>query len=159
MPATSFNLSSFMSTSILVAHGDEGLAGFFRRHYLDFDYQVETATSELECLRQLQLLQPDILILDQKLAANSVDGLSRLRNECRLQNVRVILICESGAVIPADLLGPPIYFFVRTPFRLTALLECIRAATASSTQNRLSLRRPSKSMAGELVISSVADIL
>jgi DNA-binding response OmpR family regulator len=122
-----------MKLSLLIAHSDNALGGFFRLLCAECGFDIEAASSGLECLSKLRMSRSDVLLLEQKLLWGGSDGvLALLRERNEEGAIPVILICEESAEIPAQLLAPPVVFYLRKPVRLLALMRCIRAAATIS---------------------------
>jgi DNA-binding response OmpR family regulator len=122
-----------MRLSLLIAHSDAALGDFFRLFCAECGFDVEAASGGLDCLSKLRTGKSHVLIMEQSLLWGGSDGvLARLREEREHVAVPVILICDESAEIPANLLAPPVAYYLRKPYRLTALLHCVRAAAAIS---------------------------
>jgi DNA-binding response OmpR family regulator len=126
-----------MRLSLLIAHSDASLGDFFRLFCAECGFDVEAASGGLDCVDKLRKGKSHVLVLEQTLLWGGSDGvLARLREESETISIPVVLICEESAEIPANLLAPPVAYYLRKPFRLTRLLRCVRAAAAKSEQPR-----------------------
>jgi len=135
-----------MRLSLLIAHSDAALGDFFRLFCAECGFDVEAASDGLDCVNKLRTGKSHVLILEQTLLWGGSDGvLARLREESETVSIPVILICEETAEIPSHLLAPPVAFYLRKPYRLTALLRRVRAAATIGNRVR---ERPRNGVAG-----------
>jgi DNA-binding NtrC family response regulator len=122
-----------MKQTLLIADGDAELCDLYQRFLTDRGYEVETSSDGLDCLRMLHQMTPAALVLDRELLWGGGDGvLAWLREESLMPGIPVILTATAGyAQDFAEFIEPRVVAYLRKPFALTALLECVRSAVAN----------------------------
>jgi DNA-binding response OmpR family regulator len=121
-----------MRPTLLIAESDAELRDACRRFLTAGGYDVETAADGLDCLEKLRRLVPVVLVLDREVRWGGADGvLAWLREESATSRASVVLTATAGCTpnVAVDI-EPPIVQLLPKPFRLTALLETVRALIA-----------------------------
>lgn len=118
-----------MTRTLLIADADVILLDLCRHTFADQGYQVETASTGLDCLAKLRQCQPDLLILDWALPWGGGDGvIAHLRQDVLLPRVPVILtLPATGPEMPDELVESPVLSCVRKPFRTRRLLQEVQS--------------------------------
>jgi DNA-binding response OmpR family regulator len=121
-----------MRWTLLIAESDAGLRNIIRRFFMNCGFEVETASDAQECLEQLRLVNPAVLVLDRELGCGGADRvLARLREEPGLSAAAVVLTTTASA--PPETvedIGPPVVRLLAKPMAPTVLLDGVRAAVA-----------------------------
>ncbi|HTN76891.1 MAG TPA: response regulator [Pirellulaceae bacterium] len=79
-----------MSSRILLAHSDELLLDLYQSVFADDGRDVEAVTNALQCVRSLDMFQPDLLILEWELPWGGGDGVLALLQDQRA-NIPVLV--------------------------------------------------------------------
>ncbi len=111
---------------VLLAENDARMVRYLRAHLEEAHYRVQTVGHGVQFLRQLDLDEPDIILLATRLAdTNSVELLGRLRE---FSSVPVVMLCdacdEDERVRLFDLGADDL---VMKPFSIKELLARVRA--------------------------------
>ena len=132
-----------MQQTLLIAEGDAELCDIYRRFLMERGYDVKTASDDLDCLRKLRQLTPDVLLLDLKLPWGGGDSvLAWLRKENLTQEIPVILTATAGCPLDlAEFIAPPVVECLSKPFTLIALLERVHSAIATNAPREPSRRK------------------
>jgi DNA-binding response OmpR family regulator/signal transduction histidine kinase len=77
---------------VLIAENDVRIARYLRAHLEEQQYRVYTTSHGIQCLRQLDLEDPDILLLSTRLA--DMSGLELLQRLREFSQAPVILLCD-----------------------------------------------------------------
>jgi two-component system response regulator MprA len=127
-----------MRQRLLIADGDRELSDVYRRFFSYQGYEVETADGGVECLAMLRTRPDSYVILDLEIPWGGGDGvLACLREEFDSESHPIVVVTSrplfDKRLRPA---GPershcPVVGYFEKPFRLSALLDCLRSATAS----------------------------
>lgn len=129
-----------MKQTVLIADCDAELCAVWRRFLTERGYEVGTASTGLDCLKELRQLKPVVLVLDLHLHWGGGDGvLAWLREEVPTLAIPVVL--TATACSPRDVakrIEPPVVGYLPKPFALTALLERVRAASKGQETARKS---------------------
>lgn len=136
---------------VLVAENDARMARYLRANLEEQHYRVQTVGHGVQFLRQLDLEEPDLIILATRLAdMSSVELLQRLRE---FSNVPVLMLsdaCDEGERVRLFDLGAD--DLVLKPFSMKELLARVRALL----RRRSAAVEPEKNQAifttGDLVI-------
>jgi DNA-binding response OmpR family regulator/signal transduction histidine kinase len=76
----------------LIAENDARIARYLRAHLEEQQYRVYTTSHGIQCLRQLDLEDPDILLLSTRLA--DMSGLELLQRLREFSQAPVIMLCD-----------------------------------------------------------------
>jgi DNA-binding response OmpR family regulator/signal transduction histidine kinase len=111
---------------VLLAESDPRLTRYLRANLEEQQYRVQTVNHGVQFLRQLDLEEPDIILLATRLADMSgVDLLQRLRD---FSQVPVMMLCdECGEDERVQLLDQGCDDLVMKPFGMKELLARVRA--------------------------------
>lgn len=125
-----------MKQLLLVAQGNAELCDCYRRFLTDRDFDVETSSDGLDCLRKLQQVTPAVLVLDLNLRWGGGEGvLAWLREEHPAYAIPVVLTATTGhAQDFVPVFAPPVVDYLPDPFELIALLNKVRSAVAGKGQ-------------------------
>jgi len=77
---------------VLIAENDVRIARYLRAHLEEQQYRVYTTSHGIQCLRQLDLEDPDILLLSTRLA--DMSGLELLQRLREFSQAPVIMLCD-----------------------------------------------------------------
>jgi two-component system, sensor histidine kinase and response regulator len=118
-----------MARTLLIADADVILLDLCQHSFTAQGYQVETASTGLDCLAKLRQCQPDLLILDWALPWGGGDGvIAQMRQDVLLPRVPVILTLPATAPErPEELVESPVLSCVRKPFRTRHLLQEVQS--------------------------------
>ena len=121
-----------MTTRLLIGEPDPVLREMYRLYFSHSGFDVETAADGVECLSQLNLRTPDVMVLDVELRWGGTQGLlAHLLVEDRLPPIPVILTGAGGRDIPNELLGPPVVSYFLKPLHLAELRDRLRTIVAA----------------------------
>jgi DNA-binding response OmpR family regulator len=127
-----------MKHALLIADGEAELCDLDRLFLTQRGFEVETSSDGPECLRKLRRSMPAALMLDLELRERGSDGvLTWLREESSTAASSVVL--TDSAWRPPDSAEhkePPVRGYLSKPFRLSALLESVRAAVKGQDGER-----------------------
>jgi DNA-binding response OmpR family regulator len=127
-----------MKPLLIIADDDAELLALSQRFLSARGYNVETTSDGLDCLEKLRRLAPEVLVLDLELRWGGGDGLlARLREESTRPWIPVVLTATAG--YPQDLaafIEPPVVDYLPKPFALTALLDRVRSAVATTRRGQ-----------------------
>jgi two-component system chemotaxis response regulator CheY len=118
-----------MMPTVLVVDDDRDCADALKDTLQDFGYQVSTAHSATEALRQLESApRPAVIILDLLMPGmTGEEFLDRRRRDPRLAEIPVIVVSATPPQPPLDGYTP----VLRKPVDPTELLETIASVTSS----------------------------
>jgi DNA-binding response OmpR family regulator len=117
----------------LWADADAVLTDVCQRFFSRFDFDVRTAGDGVECQSQLQEFQPEVLILDASLPWDSPRGCLHVDGG-RLRLQLVLATGGEPADVISDQTGLPVAHCLPKPFRLSTILERIRASLDESRE-------------------------
>jgi DNA-binding response OmpR family regulator len=111
---------------ILVAEGDARLVRYLRANLEEHSYRVHTVNHGIQFLRQLDLEEPDLILLSTRLA--DISGLELLQRLREFAHIPVVMLCddcdEDERVRLFDLGADDL---VMKPFGMKELLARLRA--------------------------------
>lgn len=122
-----------MDPTILVAEDDSELAELYQCYLARCGYRVVTASCGVECLSIIRNESPAVIVASVDLSWGGADGLlDYLREEsCQHCAPSVILTGCTADENVAELREEPCVFrYLRKPFLMGRLLDCIRAITS-----------------------------
>lgn len=110
---------------ILVVDDDEDLRSCIREFLRRRDYDVDVAANGLEAVRQLEHIEPDLVISDiQMPLMNGVELLRTIRE--RFPDVPVILMTGNTTFNTAiEALRCRAYHYLKKPIRMSELQACV----------------------------------
>ena len=88
----SFSLKQDRRIRILVAENDARLARYMRAHLEEQQYRVQMVTHGLQLLRQIDLEEPDILVISTHLA--DMSGIELLQRVREFSHTPVMMLCD-----------------------------------------------------------------
>src|SRR5437868_575170 len=116
-----------MKASLLIASTDESLLDLATRLLTSCGFQVDVASTGVDCLARLREQTPDVLVLDDTLLWGGGDGILALLEEERdpWASLPVILLSERNSSAEADgwAASSVVVRRLRKPFQLSVLLE------------------------------------
>ena len=122
-----------MKTGLLIAEHDEELREMFDHFATHSGFDVATASDGLECWTRIQSRAPEVLVVDAQIRWGGGEGvLARLREDNDGCASPVVFV--TGDDSPETLsqrFGIDLRNCFQKPFRLSALLDSIRAAIPS----------------------------
>ncbi len=111
---------------VLVAEGDQRLTRYLRSNLEEYAYRVQTVNHGIQFLRQIDLEEPDLILLSTRLA--DISGLELLQRLREFAHTPVIMLCddcdEDERVRLFDLGADDL---VMKPFGMKELLARVRA--------------------------------
>ena len=121
--------------SVLIAESDARMLRYLRAHFEEQSYQVQTVTSGVQFLRQLDLEEPDVIVLATRLAdMNGGELLQRLRE---FSHTPVLMLCDArdefNEVERVRLFDLGADELVTKPFSMKELLARVRALLRRQT--------------------------
>lgn len=119
-----------MESTILVAEDDPELADLYQCYLARCGYRVLTASGGVECLSIIRNDPPAVIVASVNLPWSGTDGLMDCLHEEFLQRriPSVILTGSTADENVAELREEPCVFrYLRKPFLMGRLLDCIRA--------------------------------
>lgn len=125
-----------MTTGLLIAESDPELRGIYDRLSSVLGYNVETAADGVECWSKLRDRSPDALVLDVDILWGGGDGvLACLREDADSAEAPAVFVTGDDApdVLSRRLGVPPGRCFQK-PYRLTAILDSVRAVVAAERE-------------------------
>lgn len=158
LPTLSASLRHERRASVLLAESDQRLIRYLRANLEEQQYRVHAVSHGVQCLRQVDLEEPDIVLLSTRLADMSgVELLQRLREYSQMP---VIMLCddcdEDERVHLFDLGGDDL---VVKPFGIKELLARVRALLRRQTAHVEQPTRPSVFTTGDLVIDHAQHLV
>ncbi len=127
-----------MKSTLLIAEGDDQLAGLMGRFLSRQGHDVEVVSDGLECMARLRQLTPDVLVLDVGLPWGGGDGvLSCLHEESNVPPAIILTTWGDSFDVLEGLTAAPVVRCLRKPFALAALLQCIRTVRSDVVMERL----------------------
>lgn len=113
-----------MKPHVLIAESDAELCDIYCRFFGQRGYEAESTRDGLDCLARLRRRSPTTLVLDRQLPWGGGDGIvAWLREECGVAELPVVLLVDGTN----DIALPPVKQVLRKPFRLSELLDAVRA--------------------------------
>lgn len=121
-----------MTTGLLIAESDPELRGIYDRLSSMLGYDVETAADGVECWSKLRARSPDALVLDVDILWGGGDGvLACLRDDADGAEAPAVFITgDHEPDVLSRRFGVPPGRCFQKPYRLTALLDSVRAVVA-----------------------------
>jgi DNA-binding response OmpR family regulator len=117
---------------LLLAYAVPELLETHRRFFSDQGYEVQTALGGVDCLAKLRHFPVDLLVMDSDLRWGGSDGvLAVMRQNRKLQKVRVLLITDSVTPAHAPWVESPVAQRIPKPTFPTALLAHLPLAPQS----------------------------
>lgn len=141
-------LKASQGPSVLLAEHDARILRYLRAHLEEQHYHVQTVTSGVQCLRQLELGEPDVILLATRLA--DISGSEVLQRLREFVHTPVMMLCddrdddEEERVRLFDLGADDL---VSKPFRVKELLARVRALLRRQTA-------PEESSAGRSIFTT-----
>jgi DNA-binding response OmpR family regulator len=133
-----------METTILVADDDPELAELFQCYLARSGYRVLTASGGVECLSIIRNDSPSVIVASINLPWGGTDGLMDCLQEESLQR-RLPSVVLTGCTADenvAELREEPCVFrYLRKPFQMGRLLDCIRAIESDTSGDGRSAHR------------------
>lgn len=125
-----------MKTGLLIAEADEELRGLFDQIANQLGFDVETAADGLECWSKLRARVPDVLVVDVEIPWGGGDGvLARLREDGEGATTPTVFVMGNDRPdVLATRAGISCGRCFQKPFRLTELLDSVRAVIPGSRQ-------------------------
>ena len=125
----SLRMGCFENHRVLVVDNEPEVRTRYQDLLTSRGYDVETATSGLECLEKLRSFSPDVLILDLHIPWGGGDGvLAAMRDDCRLSQVPVLLTLLGSTGTLRGIVSPQVETLTK-PFSPMTLLGKVRDAT------------------------------
>jgi CheY-like chemotaxis protein len=136
-----------MVPRVIIADADLELSDLYRAYFSRQGWRVETSCGGFECLEQLRLCRPHVLILGSPLPWGGADGLlAVMRNDEELRDIPVIVTTASAwGDLPSELGAPPVVRVVLKPCSLQALHEL---ALAHAAKEAPAYRPPDQALRG-----------
>ena len=152
--ATSIRSSSYRQDQrirVLLAENDARLARYIRANLEEQQYRVQVVNHGVQFLRQMDLDEPDVIIMAERLAdMRGIELLQRLRE---FSNVPVITLCDDCAEDErVQLLDLGSDDLVIKPFGMKELLARVRALLRRQTPVAEHTQNHSVFVTGELMI-------
>ena len=121
-----------MAVSVLIAQADESSAEGCKRLLSLCNFQVETVSNGIDCLRSLRQVPPDLLLLDPELPWGGGEGVMAIMREGDdIAAVPVILLCGRSENPVSELMMFPVVECLEEPFSIATLIKTIRAVLAA----------------------------
>ncbi len=134
-----------METTILVADDDPELAELFQCYLARCGYRVLSASGGVEC--RLSIIRndvPNVIVASVNLPWGGTDGLMDcLQEESRERRGPSVILtgCTADENVSELREEPCVFRYLRKPFLMGRLLECIRAIESDVSGGERSLRR------------------
>lgn len=140
-----------MEPTILVADDDPELAELFQSYLARCGYRVLTASGGMECLSIIRNDLPTVIVASVNLPWGETDGLMDcLHEESRQRRVPSVILtgCTADENVAELREKPCVFRYLRKPFLMGRLLECIRAIESdASSEERTALNPRPQSVA------------
>ena len=136
---------------VLLAENDARLVRYLRANLEEQQYRVHTINHGVQFLRQMELEEPDIIILSTRLA--DMQGLELLQRLREFSTVPVMMLydaCDEDERVQLFDLGCD--DLVMKPFSMKELLARVRALLRRQAQPSAQAQKPSVFVTGDLVI-------
>ncbi|MBO0789898.1 MAG: winged helix-turn-helix domain-containing protein [Ktedonobacteraceae bacterium] len=157
-PSYSTSLKHERRASVLLAESDPRLTRYLRANLEEQHYRVHTVNHGVQCLRQLDLEEPDIILLSTHLV--DMSGIELLRRLREFSQTPVIMLSddcdEDERVHLFDLGGDDL---VVKPFGIKELLARVRALLRRHQSAASPPARQSVFVSGDLVIDHAQHIV
>lgn len=146
------------SAHVLLAESDSRLIRYLRANLEEQQYRVHAVSQGLQCLRQLDLEEPEILILSTRLA--DMSGIELLQRVREFSQTPVIMLCDDcDEDERAQLLDLGSDDLVIKPFSMKELLARVRALLRRRTAAPEQAASQSVFTTGELTIDYAQHIV
>jgi two-component system response regulator BaeR len=116
-----------MSSSILLAEGNEVLSAAYESFLIAEGFRVATVRTGVECLETLRRDPPRLLVLDPAILWGGMGILALISDRDDLPPVPVLILTERPEDILAGLIPPGPSAIVLKPFAPVALAAMIRS--------------------------------
>ena len=119
-----------MEPTLLIAEHDPELTGLYQEYLVRFGYRILTASSGVECLSIIRNESPSAFVTSVDLPWGGTDGLlDYLREESRQHRVPSVILtgCTADENVAELREEPCVFRYLRKPFLMVKLLECVRA--------------------------------
>jgi DNA-binding response OmpR family regulator len=113
---------------ILLADGDEKLLHYYRTTLSHEGFNVQIASTGLDCVARLRTFRPDLLILEPTLPWGSGEGvLALLSEDPSMPEVTVMVLTDQVTLDDVyEIAGFPISAYYAKPVTARELAQCIR---------------------------------
>jgi DNA-binding response OmpR family regulator/signal transduction histidine kinase len=137
--------------NVLLAENDARLVRYMRANLEEQQYRVHTISHGVQFLRQIELEEPDIIILSTRLAdMHGMEILQRLREFSNAPVMMLYNTCDEDERVQLFDLGCD--DLIMRPFSMKELLARVRALLRRCSQPVEQTRKSSTFITGELVI-------
>lgn len=122
-----------MNRTLLIADANDELRDHYRQFLSEYGYDVKTSSNGVDCLRNLRLATPSVLVLDLELRWGGSDGvLDWVRKELPPHAIAVILTASLARLRDdVETIKPPVVDYLLKPFDPAALLKIVRSTIES----------------------------
>ncbi|GAC1362452.1 MAG: hypothetical protein PVS3B1_13180 [Ktedonobacteraceae bacterium] len=151
LPTTTRPLKQDKRVYVLLAESDARLLRYLRANLEEQQYRVQTISRGVQFLRQMELEEPDIVILSTQLAdMHGLELLQRLREFSRVPVMMLYDSCDEDERVQLFDLGCD--DLVMNPFSMKELLARVRALLRRQAQPAAQTQKSSIFVTGDLVI-------
>jgi CheY-like chemotaxis protein len=129
-----------MIKTILVAEDHPELSGLFQEYLQRSGYRVLTATGGVECARIIREEAPDVIVASTDMLWGGADGLvNYLQDEFQMGWIPSVVLtgCVEAEAISEISDQPCVCCYLRKPFTMQRLLDCVRSAQPESPPSRV----------------------
>lgn len=113
-----------MTPTVLIADPDRNARDGLCQSLTRRGYQVHSAEGGVQCLRLLNELQPDLLVLDLELCWGGADGvLAVMREDPLLRHIPVAVTSSATQTFRHDWPSPPVVCTLAKPYPVQRLLD------------------------------------
>lgn len=113
----------------LVADGDPELADLLRIFLVHEGYDVDIATSSLDCLELMRRKLPQVIVLDHQLPPDGGEQiLARICSQAQSERPSVVLTSDENES-PTEMREPQVSACLQKPFRMVEFLKCVAAVS------------------------------
>lgn len=119
-----------MESRLLIAEDDPELAQLYQSYLIRYGYRVLTASCGVECLSIVRNESPTVIVASVDMHWGGPDGLADYLREASRQNgvpTVVLTGCTADENVAELHEEPCVFRYLRKPFLMGRLLECIRA--------------------------------
>lgn len=127
-----------MEPTLLIAEDDPELTAMYQQYLRGCGYRVFTASGGVECLSIIRNESPTVIVVSVDLLWGGAEGLvDYLREESHQRTAPSVILtgCTADENVAELREEPCVFRYLRKPFLMVKLLECVRAIESDCADN------------------------